>query len=79
MSVQVICSFHKDPIKTKQAYSIQGQICWVFFWHYRASNSRANGLIWLEFVLVQDFMPDQVTCKFHKVQLKLSRLCFGQG
>ena len=40
------------------------------FFHSRASNSKVNSLILPEFKPVWDFMPVQVTCKFHKDPIK---------
>ena len=75
MPVQVICGFHKDPVKTKQAV-LGTRLNMEFFWHKRASNSKVDILIWPEFKFVQDYIPIQVICKF---QSKLSRLCSGKG
>ena len=41
--------------------------------HYRASNSKVNSLIWLEFKHVRDFMLVQITCKFHKNLIKTKK------
>ena len=68
MPVQVICNFHKDPFKTKQAM-LRTRSNTGFF------SAKVNSPIWPEFELVRDFMPVQVISRL----LKLSRICSGQG
>ena len=65
MHVQVICNFHKDPIKAKQA------MLWTrrntgFF----GTKGQLQSPIGLEFKLFWDFMPVQVICMFKKVSIK---------
>ena len=40
------------------------------FWHSRAGNSKVNSPILPAFNLVQDFMPVQIICNFHKDPMK---------
>ena len=68
--VLFICKFHKDWFKITQAMLRTQPNMLCFFFHSRASNSRVNSAIWLEFQLVQYFMPVQVTCNFHKDPIK---------
>ena len=51
MPALVTCKFEDDPIK--QALSCPQH----FFRRSRAGNSKVSGRIWLEFELIQDFMP----------------------
>ena len=64
MSVQVICKFHKDPIKTKQAL-LQPRLNIVCF------GAKGQWIPnWPELELVRDFMPVQVNFKIHKNPIK---------
>ena len=68
IAVQVICNFHKDPIKTKQASSGQGQIC--FFFGTKGQVTPKSIVRSGRNSNVRDFMPVQIICKFHKVSIK---------
>ena len=52
------------------------KLCLWDFFPSRASNSKANGPIWLEIELVRDFMSILITCKFdeHPIKMKLLSL-----
>ena len=67
LPVQVIRNFHKDPIKTKQAMFRTRSNMGVFG---TKEVKPVNSSIWPELELVQDFMPVQVICKFHKVSIE---------
>ena len=69
MPVQVICKFHKDPIKTKKTM-LREKIKYGVSRHSRASNSEKNILIWPEFEHIRDFMAVLVTCKFEDDSIK---------
>ena len=66
MPDQVICNFHKDPIKTKQAM-LHGTILEArsnkgFFQISGVGNLTVISLIWLDFKLLRDFTPVLIIC-----------------
>ena len=64
MSVQVICKFHKDPIKTIQTF-LQPRLNIVCF------GTKGQWIPnWPELELVRDFMSVQVNFKIHKDPIK---------
>ena len=51
MPAQVICKFHKDPIKKRKDYALNNVIYGIFQ-QSRANNYKVTGLIRPEFELV---------------------------
>ena len=56
--------FDNDPIKNKGVISCPRVL------HSKACNSEVNSPLWPEMVLVQDFMPVLVVCKFEEDPIK---------
>ena len=78
--VLFISKFHIDWIIIKQGTCmLQTKSNTGYFWHLRASNSKANSPILPELELVRDLMPVQVNCNFYKDQSKLKGLCSVPG
>ena len=71
MPVQVMCKFHKDKIRSKQAMLRTRSNIVVFA--LKASNSKVNSAIWQEFKLVQYFMPVQDMCTFLRYPINIKQ------